>query len=70
MICGCRTDGSQATTGSEFAEVSSNEQITDDKITANSIFDLKQRKYDQKKFSWICIDSTRREDYNVQKKLI
>jgi hypothetical protein len=30
---------------------------TNDKITANGFFDLKYRKYYQKKFSWICIDS-------------
>jgi hypothetical protein len=43
---------------------------TNDKITANGIFDLKHLKYYQKKFSWIFIDSTCEGDYNVQKKLI
>ena len=43
----------------------SGDHTTNDKITANGIFDIKHRQYDQKKFSWICIDSTRGEVYNV-----
>ena len=43
---------------------------TDDEITGNDIFYLKQRKYGQKKFSWICRDSTREEDNNVWKRLM
>jgi len=43
---------------------------TNDKITADGIFDLKDWKSHQKKFSQICLDSTRGEGYNVQKKLI
>jgi hypothetical protein len=45
-------------------------QTTNDKITANRIFDLKYRVYDQNKFSWIGMNSTSVDVYNTNKSLI
>ncbi len=43
---------------------------TNDKINATSIFDLKYRRYGQKKFSWIYMNSTSIDVYNTNKNLI
>jgi hypothetical protein len=54
----------------EQHDISSYNYSTNDKITANRIFDLKYRIYDQKKFSWICINSTNLDVYDTYKNLI
>ncbi len=43
---------------------------TNDKITANRIFDLKHRIYDQKKFSWMhgITDQTSKEKFSKAKR--
>ncbi len=43
---------------------------TNDNITANRVFDLKYRVYDQNKFSWIYMNSTSVDVYHKNKSLI
>ncbi len=43
---------------------------TNNKITANRIFDLRHRIYDQKNFSWIYMNSTSVDVYNTYQSLI
>jgi hypothetical protein len=49
---------------------SEGELSTNDKTLANGIFDLKQREYSQKEFSWIYSDSARKAVQNGNKMLI
>ncbi len=54
-----------------FSYFRSVQQLTaNDKITADRIFDLKHRIYDQKKFSWIYMNSTSANIYNTYQSLI